>query len=195
MSPTTIGDWLRGKRFPQDIGKVLVVVRMVRAAAAARGVAIPGSGPRGCWMRTGGGRRTGRRRSGAPVSSPTRCSMPRPSRCWPGCRRVRVSEADLRLLGVHEAISVPGVPTRSRRSTCRGMSMPPSSVSGPRLAAAAERGGFVLLVGGSSVGKTRCAAEAVKALLPDWWLVHPAGPAEVAALAAGAAVADGGVAG
>ena len=52
-----------------------------------------------------------------------------------------------------------------------------------RVAAAAQRGGFVLLVGGSSVGKTRCAVEAVKALLPDWWLVHPAGPAEVAALA------------
>ena len=31
VSPTTIGDWLRGERFPQDIGKVLVVVRMVRA--------------------------------------------------------------------------------------------------------------------------------------------------------------------
>ena len=43
----------------------------------------------------------------------------------------------------------------------------------------------MLLVGGSSVGKTRCAAEAVKAVLPDWQLVHPAGPAEVAALAAG----------
>ena len=52
------------------------------------------------------------------------------------------------------------------------------------MAAAAKRGGFVLLVGGSSVGKTRCAAEAVKVLLPDWWLVHPAGPGEVAALAA-----------
>ena len=52
------------------------------------------------------------------------------------------------------------------------------------MAAAAERGGFVLLIGGSSVGKTRCAAEAVRALLPDWWLVHPAGPGEVAALAA-----------
>ena len=35
------------------------------------------------------------------------------------------------------------------------------------MAAAAQRGGFVLLVGGSSVGKTRCAAEAVRALLPD----------------------------
>ena len=76
-----------------------------------------------------------------------------------------------------------GCPMRSRRSTCRGMSMPPSSVSGPRWRPRRERGGFVLLVGGSSVGKTRCAVEAVKALLPDWWLVHPAGPAEVAALA------------
>src|SRR4029077_15883359 len=52
-----------------------------------------------------------------------------------------------------------------------------------RVAAAAERGGVVLLGGGGSVGKTRSAAEAVRALLPDWWLVHPAGPAEVAALA------------
>ena len=41
----------------------------------------------------------------------------------------------------------------------------------------------MLLVGGSSVGKTRCAVEAVKRLLPDWWLVHPGGPAEVTALA------------
>ena len=52
-----------------------------------------------------------------------------------------------------------------------------------RVAASARRGGFVLLVGGSSVGKTRSAAEAVKAVLPEWWLVQPAGPAEVAALA------------
>ncbi|HEV2372389.1 MAG TPA: tetratricopeptide repeat protein [Streptosporangiaceae bacterium] len=41
VSPTTIGDWLRGDRFPQDIGKVLVVVRTVRAAAVGRGVAVP----------------------------------------------------------------------------------------------------------------------------------------------------------
>ena len=53
-----------------------------------------------------------------------------------------------------------------------------------KVVAAAQRGGFVLLVGGSSVGKTRCAAEAVRALMPGWWLLHPAGPGEVAALAA-----------
>ena len=102
---------------------------------------------------------------------------------WPP-GAVRACEADLRRLGVHAAISVPGLPDE----------VPPEYV--PRdadtaehgvrakVAAAAERGGFVLLVGGSSVGKTRCAAEAVKELLPDWWLVHPADPAEVAALAA-----------
>jgi hypothetical protein len=96
---------------------------------------------------------------------------------------VRVREADLRLLGVHAAITVPGAPDN----------VPPEYVPRDadaaefgvraRVAAAAERGGFVLLVGGSSVGKTRCAAEAVKTLLPDWWLVHPASPAEVTTLA------------
>ena len=97
---------------------------------------------------------------------------------------VRGEEADPRRLGVHAAISVPGVPDN----------VPPEYVprdadaaeQGVRakVTAAAQRGGFVLLVGGSSVGKTRCAVEAVKALLPDWWLVHPAGPGEVATLAA-----------
>lgn len=94
---------------------------------------------------------------------------------------VLVAEANLRRLGVHAAITVPGVPD----------DQPPEYV--PRdiddqvrvkLAAAAAKGGFVLLVGDSSAGKTRCAAEAVKAVLPDWRLVHPAGPAEIAALAA-----------
>jgi thioredoxin-like negative regulator of GroEL len=96
---------------------------------------------------------------------------------------VRVNEADPRRLGVHAAISVPGVPDE----------VPPEYVPRDaddgdlgvraRVAAAAERGGFVLLVGGSSVGKTRTAFEAVRALLPEWWLAHPAGPGEVAALA------------
>jgi metal-responsive CopG/Arc/MetJ family transcriptional regulator len=94
---------------------------------------------------------------------------------------VRVREADPQRLGVHVAISMSGVPDE----------VPPEYVprdadAGIRakIAAAAQQGGFLLLVGGSSVGKTRSAVEAVKELLPDWWLVHPAGPTEVAALAA-----------
>ncbi|TVZ03535.1 sel1 repeat family protein [Trebonia kvetii] len=98
-------------------------------------------------------------------------------------RAVLVRDSDPRRLGVHAAISVPEIPEE----------VPPEYV--PRdvdaaeqglrakLAAAAQRGGFILLVGGSSVGKTRCAVEAVKTVLPDWSLLHPAGADEIAALA------------
>ena len=108
---------------------------------------------------------------------------------------VRVRDARPRLLGVHAAISVPGVPD----------DVPPQYVPRDvdaaefgvraRVSAAAQAGGFVLLVGGSSVGKTRCAVEAVKTLLPEWWLVHPAGPDRGQRAGPGTAAADGGVAG
>ena len=97
---------------------------------------------------------------------------------------VRAGEADPRRLGVHAAISVPGVPDQVLPEYVPRDADAAEHGVRAKVAAAAERGGFVLLVGGSSVGKTRCAIEAVKALLPDWWLVHPAGPGEVAALAA-----------
>ena len=96
---------------------------------------------------------------------------------------VRVREANPRLLGVHAAISEPGVPDEALPEYIpRDIDADEFGVRA-RVTAAAQRGGFLLLVGGSSVGKTRSAYEVVRALLPDWWLVHPAGPAEVAALA------------
>ena len=101
----------------------------------------------------------------------------------PPAGAVRAQDVDLRRLGVHAAISMPGMSDdvlpeyvpRDVDATEFGVRA--------KVAAAAERGGFVLLVGASSVGKTRCAAEAIKALLPDWWLVHPVGPDQVAVLA------------
>jgi hypothetical protein len=84
---------------------------------------------------------------------------------------------------VHAAISVPGVPDDVLPEYVpRDIDAAESGIRA-KVAAAAERGGFVLLVGGSSVGKTRSAAEAVRAVLPDWWLVYPAGPDQLAALA------------
>ncbi len=97
---------------------------------------------------------------------------------------VRVSQADLRQLGVHAAISMPGAPDEVPPEYVPRDADAAETGIRAKVVTAAERGGFVLLVGGSSVGKTRCAAETVKALLPDWWLVHPGGPGEVAALAA-----------
>ena len=101
----------------------------------------------------------------------------------PPAGAVRVAEADPRRLGVHAAISVPGVPDDVLPEYVpRDIDAAGSGVRA-KVAAAAERGGFVPLVGASSVGKTRAAAEAVRAVLPEWWLVHPAGPDQVAALA------------
>jgi hypothetical protein len=168
--------------FPQDIGKVLAVLRMVQKAAGRRGVVIPGSAAAGLldedrWRAAY--QQEAQRRAGV-VSGGVEHAQAVWALAGP---RVRVGEADLRLLGVHEAIRVPGMPDE----------VPPEYVSRDvdaaefgvraKVEAAAQRGGFVLLVGGSSVGKTRTAAEAVKTLLPEWWLVHPAGPTEVTAMA------------
>ena len=96
---------------------------------------------------------------------------------------IPVNETDLRRLGVHAAISVPGVQDEVPPEYVPRDADAAESGIRAKVKAAAERGGFVLLVGGSSVGKTRSAAEAVRALLPEWWLVYPAGPDQVAALA------------
>jgi predicted negative regulator of RcsB-dependent stress response len=87
--------------------------------------------------------------------------------------QVLVDAADPRLLGVHGAIHrdgaqgfLPAYVPRDTDTTARGVRA--------LISAAAECGGFVLLVGGSSVGKTRCAYEAITALLPNWRLLHPA---------------------
>ena len=83
---------------------------------------------------------------------------------------------------MHEVISVPGVAEEVLPEyVLRDVDAAEFGVRA-KVAAAARRGGFVLLVGGSSVGKTRSAIEAVKELLSNWWLRHPADSAEVAAL-------------
>ncbi|MBL7487600.1 hypothetical protein I6A62_05795 [Frankia sp. AgW1.1] len=94
----------------------------------------------------------------------------------------RVEDTDPIRLGVHRPIRVAGVaddvlPAYVERDVDR-------SADGVRakLAAAAERGGFVMLVGDSSVGKTRTAFEAVRARLRGWWLAHPSDAAAAAAL-------------
>ena len=108
---------------------------------------------------------------------------------------VRAGEADLRRLGVHAAITVPGVPDEVPPEYVPRDADAAESGIRAKVAAAAERGGFVLLVGASPVGKTRCAVEAVRTLLPEWWLVHPAGLVRGRRAGGRAIPADSGVAG
>jgi hypothetical protein len=82
---------------------------------------------------------------------------------------VRVRDTDPRRLGVHAAIHLDSAPGELPVYVPRDID---ARLRGA-LSAGTERGCFVLLVGGSSVGKTRTMHEAVLHVLPDWWLVHP----------------------
>ncbi|GAA3916206.1 hypothetical protein GCM10023084_79290 [Streptomyces lacrimifluminis] len=83
---------------------------------------------------------------------------------------VRVSDARPRLLGVHASIQVDdSVADDQPDYVARDV----DAALGAALDEAAKHGGFILLLGGSSVGKTRTLCEAVKAKLPQWWLLHP----------------------
>ena len=100
---------------------------MIAAKLAALGITVPGPGGGRAGPRTPG-RRGRRARSGQ--MRPT-CGG------WACTRRS----------------ACPGCPMRSRRSTCRGTPTLMGTGSGPRWRPRRQRGGFVLLVGGSSVGQ------------------------------------------
>jgi hypothetical protein len=82
---------------------------------------------------------------------------------------VRVREARPRLLGVHASIQVAAAAADLPSYVPRDFDADVRAA----ITAASDEGGFVLLVGGSSVGKTRALFEAVRAVLPEWWLIHP----------------------
>ncbi|GGM22744.1 hypothetical protein GCM10007977_024920 [Dactylosporangium sucinum] len=92
---------------------------------------------------------------------------------------VRVGEARPRLLGVHAAIQIPGTVKELPPYVPRDLDADLRAA----LTAAAGQGGFVLLIGGSSVGKTRALYEAVRAELREWWLLHPADAPAITAYA------------
>jgi tetratricopeptide (TPR) repeat protein len=83
---------------------------------------------------------------------------------------VRVRDARPRRLGVHAAIQMPGAVGELPPYVPRDLDVDLRSAIS---AAVADGGGFVLLVGSSSVGKTRALAGAVQTVVPDWWLIHP----------------------
>jgi hypothetical protein len=88
--------------------------------------------------------------------------------------RLRVDSALPRELGIHSAISGgdDDLPTYVKRS----FDFQLRTVLSGKLP---DRGSFVVLVGGSSAGKTRSLYEAVYELVPDWWLVQPSEAADL----------------
>ena len=181
VSATTIGEWLRGSRFPQAPGKILTVVRMVRDAAARRGITSPVGGPAGlleeaCWReayRAEAERRAGTVSAAVQRSQAARALAPPPAG-WP-----LAEVSDPFVLEVHRPVQLEDAPP--------GLPLLPPYV--PRehdqalgqvvRAAAGGRSSIAVLVGGSSTGKTRACWEALALLRdqdPPWRLWHPIDP-------------------
>jgi hypothetical protein len=105
-----------------------------------------------------------------------------------------VAECDPQWLGVHVSIHAGVAGSTSDGVETAGSSGPDLPTYVPRdadaqlrtaLRAAAARGGMVLLVGRSSVGKTRSAYEAVRDVMGDWSLWQPDDADSVNRVAAG----------
>ncbi|OIJ89772.1 tetratricopeptide repeat protein [Streptomyces colonosanans] len=80
------------------------------------------------------------------------------------------------LLGIHESIPLPSDTSMAQELSAElPMYVPRDIDSDMRTALEAMKktGGFVLLVGPPASGKTRCAYEAVRSVLPDWWMYMP----------------------
>ncbi|MFF1614170.1 tetratricopeptide repeat protein, partial [Amycolatopsis sp. NPDC058278] len=91
----------------------------------------------------------------------------------------RVCDIDPIYLGVHRAITVVGarenvLPTYVSRDVDDAEDGIDSFMQGAK-----EVGGFLVLTGGSSTGKTRSAYESIRRTVPHYWLFHPSGPEEV----------------
>ena len=83
--------------------------------------------------------------------------------------RRRVDEATPRDLGIHSAITTPDTADDLPAYVWRDFDFRLRTA----LAGEPDRGGFVVMVGPSSTGKTRSVYEAVHDLFPDWWLYQP----------------------
>ncbi|WP_213012785.1 hypothetical protein [Paractinoplanes toevensis] len=92
---------------------------------------------------------------------------------------VRVRDADPRRLGVHASIQLEGGADELPPYVPRDLDADLRTA----ITAASRRGGFVLVRGSSSVGKSRSMLEAIRAALPEWWLLQPADAAAVRAIA------------
>jgi hypothetical protein len=181
VSPTTIGNWLGGTQFPQDIGKILAVVRAVAAIAKDRRVAGQDSGVAGLldverWREA---HREETERRASVVSAGVQRAQAILARAGPPVGRPLGKVDDPFALEVHRPVQ-PEDPQPGLPSLPGYVPREHDAELGSMVRAAAEgRSGIVVLVGGSSTGKTRACWEALRLLRDQkagWRLWHPIDP-------------------
>lgn len=175
VSPTTIGSWLGGKRFPQDPDRLIAVIRLIRAEAVGRGIE-PDDGSlldEGSWRDAIA--REARRRAGITREGAERAQAVGTLGSLTGVLLDAVT--DPFALDVHRAVQV---------SESGGSMLPRYVIRAfddelrSRVTSALNgRSEMAVLVGGSSTGKTRACWEALEPLryaVRPWRLWHPIEP-------------------
>jgi transcriptional regulator with XRE-family HTH domain len=170
LTPTTIGDWLRGNRFPGDVDKLVTVVHAIASVAKRRGAESPDGLLDTDWWREAHAAEKRRREA----HDPDDAAPGRPLAQWTNPFDLEVHppvQAD------DPALDLPDLPPYIPRDHDEKLA---------ELARAARdgRSGIAVLVGGSSTGKTRACWETLKTLdIPNgsWRLWHPLSPTPAAA--------------
>ncbi|MFE0652489.1 hypothetical protein ACFVZH_28310 [Streptomyces sp. NPDC059534] len=192
VSPTTIGKWLRDGQFPQQIDPLLTLVRAVRAQAERVGVAGGQAEAEaeavldpGRWRRAylGEARRRADATGTAVEAEQARAAL---RRLRPGRPLSEVTDPFTSDLEVHRAIrspvaGLPALPAYVPREHDRALAEAVAH-------AANGTSRIVVLVGGSSTGKTRACWEALHPLRArdePWRLWHPLDPTRPDAALAG----------
>lgn len=199
VSPTTVGQWLRGKRFPQRVDEILVVVDALREEAQTRELlgdpTVASLLDERRWRNAHQAEAAQRARStrddvnrararsilAANAAKERFAALPDKPR--------RMASWTPQQLGVHPAVG-------DERGKTSSLFVLPTYIERPHdssvrqylaLLAEGENKGLVVIRGSSCTGKTRTAYEAVKAVLPEWDLVFPKdADSLLAVLAAGA---------
>lgn len=182
LSTSTLSDWFQGRAAPDAGPPVSFLLGYLHARASSQHDL-----PRLSWyemLRREASAQTHASRGGRPRKTG---AQHRASQDWDaplGGVLQQVRETDPFHLGVHRPIQVRGadlddsLPPYIRRDV--------DSTIRQRIVAAVGVDGFVVLVGGSSVGKTRCLYEAVLDSVPHWSLLQPGSAEQLAEVAVGA---------
>ena len=182
VSPTTVGSWLRGKQFPQDEGKIAAVVRAIAARAAVGSVPVPSTADGTPLLDEAAirilyraeAKRRAEADSASVLSAQARAILDRQR---PG--RLLAEISDPFDLEVHRPVLLEEQP-EDLPSLPRYVSRAHDAELARGTREAIEgRSSVLVLVGGSSTGKTRACWEALdqlRSLEPAWRLWHPIDP-------------------